>query len=98
VVPNSKSSVQVTVLRETCHHGNFLCRAPKATSVERGSEAVFVTSHGVLRGPVVILEKERQRRLRGESLVGERKKERRIVFWLGFILTVGLFNCHVSFI
>jgi hypothetical protein len=43
---------------------------------ERGSEAVFVTSHGVLCGPVVILEKERQRRLRGESLVGERKKEK----------------------
>ena len=43
---------------------------------ERGSEVVFVTSHGVLHGLVVILEKERQRQQRGESLVRERKKER----------------------
>jgi hypothetical protein len=50
---------------------------------EKGSEVVFVTSHGVLRGPVVILEKERQRRKGRKSRRREKERGRRIVFWLG---------------
>ena len=45
----------------------------------------------------LMLEKERERKRRGESIVGGRKKERNYV-GLAFVSTVGLFICHVLLI
>ena len=45
----------------------------------------------------LMLEKERERKRRGESIVGGRKKERNCV-GLAFVSTIGLFICHVLLI